>query len=103
MALERLRSSGVNPQTRPETKSKNGQANALHAAQAREWDGTEEHPDPAWFAAETLPAIQAIPVRRLAEATGLSALYCSQIRRGLRVPHPRHWNTLLILVRQVPT
>jgi len=27
-------------------------------------------------------------------ATGLSVDYCSKIRRGLKTPHPRHWEAL---------
>ncbi len=30
----------------------------------------------------------------MAEATGLTCAYCSMIRRGLYVPHPRHWGVL---------
>jgi hypothetical protein len=28
------------------------------------------------------------------DATGLSHHYCSLIRLGKKVPHPRHWETL---------
>jgi hypothetical protein len=41
---------------------------------------------------DTLPLIQNVPLSRLAKATGLSLRYVSQIRRGEKVPHPRHWN-----------
>jgi hypothetical protein len=34
----------------------------------------------------------------MAEATGLSPGYCSFIRRGISIPHPRHWLTLARLV-----
>ncbi len=33
-------------------------------------------------------------LRTIAKATGLSVDYCSKIRRGLRVLHPRHWQTI---------
>jgi hypothetical protein len=46
------------------------------------------------FEREVLPLIREIPLSRLVEATGLSLRYCSQIRRGERVPHPRHWAKL---------
>jgi hypothetical protein len=46
------------------------------------------------FVQEVLPAIQGIPLRRLAEVTGLSLGYLGMIRRGERVPHPRHWAKL---------
>jgi hypothetical protein len=31
-------------------------------------------------------------------ATGLSRTYCGMIRRGVRVPHQRHWEALRELV-----
>jgi hypothetical protein len=46
------------------------------------------------FRREILPLIQEVPLRRLVEATGLSLRYCSLIRRGERIPHPRHWHVL---------
>ena len=33
----------------------------------------------------------------MAEATGLSAGYCSFVRRGQKVPHRRHWWALAAL------
>ncbi len=33
------------------------------------------------------------------QATGLSRTYCGMIRRGVRIPHPRHWEALRELVR----
>ncbi len=47
--------------------------------------------DPSAFEREILPLIQNVPLSRLARASGLSLRYISQIRRGERVPHPRHW------------
>jgi hypothetical protein len=38
--------------------------------------------------------IQNVPLSRLVKATGLSLRYVSQIRRGEKVPHPRHWQAL---------
>jgi hypothetical protein len=43
---------------------------------------------------KVLPTIQDVQLRRLVKATGLLLRYCSQIRRGERVPHPRHWEAL---------
>jgi hypothetical protein len=47
---------------------------------------------------EILPGLHEATIARLAAATGLSAHYCSLIRLGKRVPHPRHWETLRSLV-----
>jgi hypothetical protein len=46
------------------------------------------------FQRDILPHIQEVPLSRLVKATGLSLRYCSQIRRGEKVPHPRHWEAL---------
>jgi hypothetical protein len=60
--------------------------------QAAEWDQANPVPaNPAVFQREILPLLQGVPLRRLVKATGLSLRYCSLIRRGEKVPHPRHW------------
>lgn len=38
--------------------------------------------------------LQGVPLSAMMRATGLSLRYCSLIRRGLAVPHPRHWAAL---------
>ncbi len=38
-----------------------------------------------------LPGLQTISLRAISEATGLSLGYCSFIKRGVKIPHPRHW------------
>jgi hypothetical protein len=35
-----------------------------------------------------------VPLRVLQDATGLSKTTCSEIRRGIKVPHARHWDGL---------
>jgi hypothetical protein len=63
--------------------------------EAAEWEAQEGGlGDVELFTREILPAIQNVPLRRLADATGLSLSYCALIRRGERVPHPRHWTRL---------
>src|SRR5512133_104865 len=46
------------------------------------------------FESDVLPLICEVPLSRMVKATGLSLRYCSQIRRGEKVPHPRHWLAL---------
>ena len=61
----------------------------------REWE--ERHGklvDLSAFAREILPLIQSVPLSGLQRATGLSLRYVSQIRRGEKTPHPRHWDAL---------
>jgi len=64
----------------------------MHQKAVRQWSG--ERPDPAAFAVEVLPGLRQLPIRAISEATGLSEHYCSMIRLGKRVPHPRHWDAL---------
>jgi hypothetical protein len=48
-------------------------------------------PHPAVFTSEIFPGLRRRSVPDLMAATGLSEHYCSLIRLGKRVPHPRHW------------
>jgi hypothetical protein len=57
----------------------------------RDWAGV---PDDRDFKRDILPGLQGVPLRRIMEATGLSKRFASQIRRGLAVPHRRHWQAL---------
>jgi CRISPR-associated endonuclease Cas1 len=47
------------------------------------------------FNGEVLPGLADVSLAALSAATSLSKTYCSFIKRGLRVPHPRHWEALL--------
>jgi CRISPR-associated endonuclease Cas1 len=69
-----------------------GAKNAAHQRAVREWAG--ERPNAAVFTSEVLPSLRLLPIRAISEATGLSEHYCSLIRLGKRVPHPRHWPAL---------
>ncbi len=51
-------------------------------------------PDPRIFRDEILPELTNVSLGEMAAATGLSKAQCSAIRRGLKVPHPRHWESL---------
>jgi hypothetical protein len=46
------------------------------------------------FLAQVVPGLARVTLPRLIAATGLSNASCSTIRRGLTVPHPRHWGAL---------
>ena len=66
-----------------------GTKNAAHQRAVREWTG--ELPDPTVFRTKILPRLRERTIGELVEATGLSEHYCSLIRLGKKVPHPRHW------------
>lgn len=65
------------------------------AREVQEWEAAHpDRPDPSLFQREILPTIQTVPLSDLARATGLTLAYCALIRRGNKVPHPRHWSAL---------
>ena len=67
----------------------------------REWKrhGSDKR-DQAWFAREVVPNLNAFSLKAIGDATGLSLAACSRIRAGVRIPHPRHWDALLALVKE---
>jgi len=86
---------GRDPSHGAEAGARRAESNVARKAAVREWD--ERHGklvDLSAFAREILPLIQSVPLSRLQRATGLSLRYVSQIRRGEKTPHPRHWAAL---------
>jgi CRISPR-associated endonuclease Cas1 len=93
--IARLAAEGLDPAHGGEAARKRGKSNARRMREAAEWDQHHgKRPDPEQFMREVLPRLQGIPLRRMMRTTGLSLRYCSLIRRGLYVPHPRHWESL---------
>ncbi len=60
----------------------------------RDWERQHGPGDPEYYRATILPGLKDVPLRVLGAATGLSKTTCSQIRRGDKIPHPRHWEVL---------
>ncbi len=98
--LASLRESGVDPAHGGEAANTRGQTNRDHQHAVAEWNAQNRLPDPEVFEHEILPGLQEVSLREMAASTGLSIDYCSKIRRGLRVPHPRHWSRLSLLLTQ---
>jgi CRISPR-associated endonuclease Cas1 len=69
-----------------------GTKNAAHQAAVQAWTG--ERGDPEVFRSEILPGLRRKSIGEVVAATGLSEHYCSLIRLGKKVPHPRHWPAL---------
>jgi hypothetical protein len=97
-ALAQLRSEGRDPMHRPDARRKVGAANAERVRENVEWERTHAKPDPDEYRREILPRLQNVPLTKLEQTTGLSKQYCSRIRRGLFVPHARHWEALRRIV-----
>jgi CRISPR-associated endonuclease Cas1 len=90
--LARLRAEQRDPAHGGRAAESRGAKNAAHQAAVREWTG--ERPDPELFRIEILPGLRRVSIAELVGATGLSQHYCSLIRLGKRIPHPRHWDAL---------
>jgi hypothetical protein len=54
--------------------------------------------DAACFKHEIAPKLDAIPLKQIANATGLSLAAFSRIHAGKKVPHPRHGDMLAVLI-----
>jgi len=101
--LEALKADGRDPTHGQEAAVKRGAANARRKAEIRNWEQQYgKLTDLSAFEREILPLIQNVPLSRLAKTTGLSLRYVSQISRGERTPHPRHWSKLRNVVPERP-
>jgi CRISPR-associated endonuclease Cas1 len=92
----RRRESGIDPSHGGDAANRRGETTSRRKRELQEWEAA--HPatiaDPGVFAREILPAIQKVPLAELVRATGLTRGYLSQVRRGGKVPHSRHWPAL---------
>jgi hypothetical protein len=86
--LARLRAEQRDPAHGGRVAQLRGAKNAAQGRAVREWEGAP--PDPEVFRSEILPELRRKPIGDLVAATGLSEHYCSLIRLGKKVPHPRH-------------
>jgi hypothetical protein len=76
-----------------------GQRNSVKLLANSEWERSQiEEMDPAIFEEEIRPKLKTVSLLETMRATGLSRTYCGMIRRGVRIPHPRHWEALRTLV-----
>lgn len=101
VAIEQRKAQGHDPTHTPEAEQKRGATIAERKRQIREWEAQYGRVvDLTVFRDEILPLIQDVPLSRLVRATGLSLRYCSQVRRGEKTPHPRHWETFRVAARE---
>jgi hypothetical protein len=98
--LDLLRNQGEDPAHGGEAASKRARAVAANNRKSYEWNRTHSRLDPATFTEQILPHLQDVTLAAMSEATGLSKGYCSFIKRGLKVPHERHWDALYQLPRE---
>lgn len=99
--LAKLRAEGKDPAHGNEAGEKRGATNAAHQRAMMEWESAHTGVAGLDSATAILPALESVPLSKIMAATGLSLRYCSLIRRGLRIPHPRHYGALRDLIESV--
>jgi CRISPR-associated endonuclease Cas1 len=94
--LAALRDAGADPSHGGDAGKRRGATQSRQQRERREWEAANPgaSADPETFRREILPGTQGVPLSELAQATGLSLMYVSQIRRGIKTPHPKHWGAL---------
>jgi hypothetical protein len=97
-ALRQLRERGQDPAHGGVAAAARGANLSRNRRLAHAWE--VEHPGPRdtqHFRTAIFPLLRRITVGEMARATGLTTGYCSMIRQGTYIPHPRHWETLRVL------
>ena len=97
--LQELRDEGQDPAHGDQAATRRGESVSLNNRSSQEWNRHNERLDPDTFSREILPQLQDVPLSAMVDATGLSKGYCSFIKRGIKIPHERHWPSLERLIR----
>jgi len=99
--LGRLRGEGRDPAHGGTAARARGEKIGHHNRERGRWrDAADGAADPSVYRREILPRLRRVPLSRIARAVGVSEGYASFIRRGLRIPHPRHWEALRALAHR---
>jgi CRISPR-associated endonuclease Cas1 len=87
------REAGVDPSHGGAAGERRGASRRRRVEEQRAWEtaNLDVSPSTSVFEREILPGIRNVPLSDLIRATGLSSGYVSQVRRGEKTPHPRHW------------
>jgi CRISPR-associated endonuclease Cas1 len=94
-ALAKRRDAGTDPAHTAEARRKQSVRAAENVRANAEWERAHSSATLALdFTKDILPGLQSLALTQIMVATGLSLRYCSLIRSGLKVPHPRHWHAL---------
>jgi hypothetical protein len=99
-ALAAQAAAGTDPRRDPQMNLRRATAISEGHRRNREWarENIAQSRDEAWFKREIAPKLDALLLKEIAKATGLSLTACSRIRAGARAPHPRHWDALVALI-----
>lgn len=98
--LAEMRAAGHDPSRGCEAAKKRAAALERRKQQEAMWEANhvKETFNDQVFRTEILPGLQHVSLNTMAKATGLSVQNRGLIRRGFRVPHPRHWEALTSVI-----
>ena len=98
--LADLRAAGIDPAHGGPAATQRGETNRTHQTAVTKWNSENQKPRPEIFTTQILPGLRQVSIKDMVEATGLTAGYCSFIRRGIKTPHPRHWTAFELLAQK---
>jgi len=98
--MKNLAPSGWAANQTAQAQALRSEAQQRHSAAQKAWDPASH---PSWLNQEAYrqkiqPLLKGISTSALATALGVSWAYASLVRKGQKLPHPRHWGTLAQLV-----
>jgi len=84
----------------PQAEARRRESKHRHDLSRQEWAPSDQ---PTWltedfYKKEIQPRLKDATLSQIASALGVSIPYASDIRKGRRRPHPRHWKSLAALV-----
>jgi len=98
-ALQARRLAGDDPAQGGRAARLRGQRTSAALRTNAAWERDQDAPhDLSVFAEMIRPKLAQVTLAEMMDATGLSRPYCAMIRRGVREPHPRHWEMFRALV-----
>jgi CRISPR-associated endonuclease Cas1 len=100
--LGTLRAQGRDRRSSDESRSKRRSAATRQMREIAVWNrrsSADQERDTGRYERDIAPLLRDVPIQALTKATGLSVVYCRQLRRRERVPHQCHWEALSKLAR----
>ena len=88
----------------PQAEARRRESKRRHDSERQNWTRTDQ---PSWltedfYVKEIQPRLKDATLSQIALALEVSIPYASDIRKGRRKPHPRHWAALAKLINVVP-
>ena len=100
-ALAAQRYAGIDGRSSVSARAKHRQAATRHNQGIAEWESKNvDPPDASLYERDIAPRLREVPTHLLVQMTGLSTIYCRQIRTGKRVPHARYWDVLAAIGKE---